>query len=419
MHVTLEYLAVGLLILLLVMVSYNMVGAATSTVTTTYGEQLYTVAERVMDKIVLTPGYPVDWGTNINVTPDTLQDFGLALYGSRSPYVVDPDKVMRLANLSTLPNPLLLNTSRLAELLNLQDYGFRLRIKPLLVVNITPTGYYYYQSYKFMSRFDIQVSNYYGLGIPNANITAMYVLVQVQPGTGNEGDVELRSIFTRTCLTNPLGKCTLDFTSDLQGVLKGQVKWFFPFLIVRAEWQGFVSVAGYGSTSKGEAPVEGYIIGNYVFVDREINVTIVKKGKGKGNNAGAVIVKDELLQAVPEYQDLLNFTTVTWCRDAYGNFRNDDPLCNNAGRVLPSAKQWYLMGYVQYVEPLSSHIFVFAQFRGNPIAIVISRVPSVDIAYGGGRAMPANSVTLRRICTVYSYPLVVELTVWRRVEGFP
>jgi hypothetical protein len=417
MEATLEYLAVGLLIVLLILVSYEMVNATTSTVATTYEEQLYTIAERVMDKLILTPGYPVDWGTNIQVTPDTLQDFGLALYGARSPYIVDPDKVMRLANLSTLPNPLLLNTTRLAQLLNLEDYGFRLRITPMLVVNITPVGYYNYsQLYRFMSRFEIAVSNYYGLGIPNANITAMYVLVQVQPGTGNSGDVELKNVFVKTCLTDPVGRCTLDFTNDLRGVLKGQVKWFFPFLIVRTEWQGFVSVAGYGSTSTGEAPVQGYIIGNYVFLNRTIDITYIQHGN---KNAGAVLVKDDLLQAVPEYQDLLNFTTVNWCRDSYGNFRGEDPLCNNAGRVIPSAKQWYLIGYINYVEPLSSHIFIFAQYRGSPIAIVISRLPNINIAYGGKTALPANSVTLRRVCTIYSYPYVVELTIWRRAEGFP
>jgi len=417
MEATLEYLAVGLMIVLLILAAYEMMGAVTSTTETTYEEQLYTVAERVMDKIILTPGYPTDWGTNIQVTPDTLQDFGLALYGAHSPYVVDPDKVMRLANLSTLPNPLLLNTTRLAQLLNLEGYGFRLRIRPMLVVNITPTDYYYYQSYRFMSRFNVEVYNYYGLGIPNANVTAMYVLVQVQPGTGNnQGDVELKNVFVKTCLTDPVGRCTLDFSNDLRGVLKGQVKWFFPFLIVRAEWQGFVSVAGYGSTSTGEAPVQGYVIGNYVFLNRTIDITYIKKGN---KNAGAVLVKDELLQAVPEYQDLLNFTTVTWCRDSYGNFRSNDPLCNNAGRVLPSAQQWYLIGYVNYIEPLSSHIFIFAQYRGNPVAIVISRIPNIDVSYGGQTALPANSVTLRRVCTIYSYPYVVELTVWRKVEGFP
>jgi hypothetical protein len=420
MEATLEYLAVGLLIIVLVAVSYHMVEAATSTLATTYEEQLYTIAERTMDKIVLTPGYPEDWGTNINVTPDTLQDFGLSLYGTRTPYTVDPDKVMRLANLSTLPNPLLLNTTRLAQLLNLQGYGFRLRIRPMLVVNITVLDYYTppAKNLKFASKFRVTVSNYYGLGIPNVNVTGMYVILRVQPGTGNQGDLELKTIFTKSNLTDPLGQCILDYTPDLQAYSDGAKhdNWLFAFLIVRAEWQGLVSIAGYATTAQGGVPAQGYIIGNYVFVDKGLNITTVSNN---GQNSGAVLVKDELLQVVPEYQGLLNFTTVTWCRDATGAFRSNDPLCNNAGKVLPSAQKWYLIGYIKYVEPLSSHIFVFAQFRGNPVAIVISRLPNIDIAYGGTGAVPANSVSLRRMCTLYNYPYIVELTIWRRVEGFP
>ena len=425
MEATLEYIAVGLLIILLILAAFSLMTTVTSTTETTYEEQLYTVAERVMDKLILTPGYPPDWGSNIAVSADNLQDIGLALYGSNTPYVVDPDKVMRLANLSTLPNPLLLNATRMAQLLNLQGYGFRLRIKPLLTINITPTSYYTWNNgnnnFKFVSSFDIYVENYYGLGVPNANITAMYVMVLVQTGASN-AYVTAKYVSTQTCLTDPVGKCHLDFSPVCSGVKGQQFNWLFPFLIVRAEWNGFVSVAGYGSTSRGTAPVDGYIIGNYVFVNKTIDVSMPinnpKKGKGS-NTAGAVIFKDGLLEVIPEYQDLLNFTTVTWCRDATGNFLSNDKLCNAAGNVLPSAQQWYLIGYVNYVEPLSSHIFVFAQYRGNPIAIVISRIPNIDITYGGKQAMPANSVTLRRMITVYSYPLIVELTVWRNVEGFP
>jgi hypothetical protein len=419
METSLEYLAVGLLIVALLLVSYSMAETITSSLVTTYEEQLYTVAERVIDKIVLTPGYPTDWGTNISVTADNLQDFGLALYGSRKPYTVDPDKVMRLANLSTLPNPLLLNTSRLAELLSLKEgYGFHLRMIPMLIINVTPTSYYNYRTYIFPSVFNIYVANYYGLGIPNAYVTGMYAIVRVKPGA-SEANVEVKNILSKSALTDAVGFCVLDYTEELTNYFSSGEnvdKWFYAFLIVRAEWQGFVSVTGYAATAQGGVPAEGYIIGNYVFVDKNIeNVVIVRRGR----NAGAVQVKDDLLQAVPEYQELLNFTTVVWCRDSTGNFRNDDPLCNNAGRVLPSAKQWYLVGYIKYVEPLSSHIFIFATFKGNPVAIVVSRIPNIDIYYGSSRAKPANSVTLRRVCTIYSYPYIVELTVWREVEGYP
>jgi len=63
-------------------------------------------------------------------------------------------------------------------------------------------------------------------------------------------------------------------------------------------------------------------------------------------------------------------------------------------------------------------VFIFAQFRGNPIAIVVNRVPSIDVSNGRG-AVPANAVRLTRMCTVYNYPFLAELTVWRWVEGFP
>jgi len=414
----LEYLAVGVLLVAILLAANQMVSAPKATLDTVRQEQLYTVAERVLDKIVLTPGYPPDWGINIEVNASNLQDFGLALAGSREPYRVDPDKVMRLANLSTLPNPLLLNTSRMAQLLGLEGYGFRLRILPMLRITIQPLGYYVYGNYEFASTFKIRVENAQELGVPNAEVTGMYALVRAQPGVG-QADVEAKNVISASALTDALGECVLDFTQSLQQYFSDPNnkpdKWFFAFLILRAEWKGFVSVAGYATNARGDEPVEGYIIGNYVFLDRSIDVSVpVLRGN---KQSGAALVKDELLQAVPEYQELLNFTTVVWCRDSSGNFRNDDPLCNNAGKVLPAAKEWYLMGYIKHVEPLASHVFIFAQFRGKSVAVVINRIPSIDIS--SGKAVPANAVRLTRMCTVYNYPFLVELMVWREVEGFP
>ncbi|MEM3944057.1 MAG: hypothetical protein QW700_08135 [Desulfurococcaceae archaeon] len=421
MQVPLEYLAVGLLILTILVAFNHVVGVLNTRLEPIREEQLYTVAERLMDKILLTPGYPEDWGTNITVTPGTLKDFGLALMGSRSPYILDPDKVMRLANLSTLPNPLLINSSMLAELLALKDsYGFHLVMRPALYVEIEPTGWYRAKNNLYYpASFRLNLTNYYGVGVPNGNITVMYVIVRVAPSGASEGQVEAKSIFVKSCLTNAVGFCNVDFTRDVSSFFSdpgsGADKFYFPVVIAHASWQGFTSVAGYTSPGDRSPAIKGYIIGNYVFVHRDVELFDVKKGSKK---SGAAHVKDELLQAVPMYGDLLNFTTVQWCRDSQGNFRSNDPLCNAAGRVLPSAPQWYLIGYIEYVEPLSSHVFIFAKWRGNPVAIIIDRIPRIDISYGGG-AKPANSVTLRRLAVLYNYPYVVELTIWRRVEGWP
>uniref|UniRef100_A0A7C4B929 Uncharacterized protein n=1 Tax=Thermofilum pendens TaxID=2269 RepID=A0A7C4B929_THEPE len=426
MEATLEYLAIGVLIAVLIIAANQLISTSTGALEPVREEQLYTVAERVMDKILLTPGYPPDWGTNIMVNADNLQDLGLALYGTRSPYVVDPDKVMRLANLSTLPNPLLLNSTRFAELLHLTDYGFRFVMKPMIKVEISPTGVCYpvKAGICYPAEFDIRVYNHYGVGLPNARVTGIYVIVKVDPNPNNslEGLLNKSAVLVVSALTDALGNCRLNFYSQLdsffspEGGAERQTKWYYPFLIVYAEWQGFTSVAGHAVSAQGGVPAEGYIIGNYVFLHKDIELVVVR---GRGNrNAGAVQTKDALLQVLPEYQSLLNVTKVTWCRDAStGNFRDDDPLCNTAGRVLPSAKQWYLIGYVDYVEQLSSHVFIFAKYRGSPVAIVVSRVPDIEISSGG--SVPANAVTVRRLAKIYEYPYIIELTVWRKVEGYP
>lgn len=420
MHAILEYVAIGVMLIIFLTVSFVVTYEVMQPASGVYHERIYTVAERLMDKIVLTTGIPVDWGTNIGVGPSNLTDFGLALNGTRNPYEIDPDKVMRLANLTSLPNPLLMNTTRLAQLLGIErQYGFRLKIKPMLNILITPIEWYNVRNrYVYPSVLEVSVSNYFNIGIPNVNVTGMYVIVKVSPGVGNQGQIELKTIFVQSNVTDVQGNCILNYYSQLRDYFEQNNinKWYFAFLIVHVNWYGFVSVAGYSCTSQGDAPVQGYIIGNYIFVSRDVNVTNIGRG---GGNAGAVLVEDELLQAVPEYSELLNFTTVTWCRDSNGQFRNDDPLCNAAGRVLPSATQWYLIGHIEYIEKLSSHVFVFAQYRGNPIAIVINRIPSIDIVYGSKQATPANSVTIRRIVHLYNYPYIVELTVWRIAEGWP
>lgn len=405
MDVALEYIALALLIVVLVFASFQMVSSTTGTLTSVVEEQLYTVAGRLMDKIILTPGYPANWGTNVSVSSEDLKDFGLALSGAKTPYVLDPDKVMRLANLSTLPNPLLINASRLADLLGVSGrYGFRLSIKPLIRVRTEPISWLGSYATKFL----VRVTSYDGVGLPNANVTGMYTIVRVQPGA--DGGVELKTVYVRRNVTDSLGYTLLDFSGDVSSYVSNQgrdtSKWYFWFLILHVNWMGYVTVSGYSATQSAGTPVDAYIIGDYIFVSRDINVTNVPR------TSGAVLAKDEVLQAVPIYQTLLEVSSVEWCRE------QSNPLCGvPASSVLPSARDKYLVGRIVGLEALASHVFVFAQYRGQPIVIVASRLPVVDVSYGSRNVEAANSVTLRRTATLYNYPYVIELTVWRWVEG--
>jgi hypothetical protein len=157
-------------------------------------EQLKVAAQKIMTQILLNPGEPADWGSNVEVDAGSLKTFGLAKYGesTREAYVLDPDKVIRL----TLPNtdPLYIPPSRVVELLNLgNDYGFAIELYPALNVDINKTSY------------EVSVtSEQDGLPIYFAKVYAkMYYY--------NESSQRIESTFQINTNTWVDGKCIVDF----------------------------------------------------------------------------------------------------------------------------------------------------------------------------------------------------------------
>ena len=411
MHATLEYVAVGAMLILFLSVSFNVIYSVVAQLEHVREEQLYTTAERIMDKILLTTGAPPDWGSNISVTTNDLCDFGLALQGTRTPYEIDPDKVMRLANLSTLPNPLLINSTLIAELLGIKgEYGFKLEMRPLLEHQVTLLETYDLPGEgnpSLPAKLKVQLANWYGMGVPSANVTGIYVLVRVWGLEGQESEVEYW-VWAESNVTDALGACTLDFRDELEeffskGEQQGGQHWLWAFVILHTNWYGFVSVDGYSMPPEPGAPVEGYIIGDAIFINRTVE-----------GLSGAVITRDEVLQAIPEYESLITVTEIEWCRQQ----PNDPVWCKEAGNVLPSSGD-YLVGHVKYIEKLSSHVFVLGKWRGRPLVVVISRIPEISITYGSKESTPANAVTLLRLAQLYCYPYLVRLTLWRWSEGWP
>ncbi|MEM1510881.1 MAG: hypothetical protein QW291_09700 [Thermofilaceae archaeon] len=401
MHAVLEYLAVGILLVVVILAADLMIEAPPRTIETVSAEQLYTVAERLIDKILLTPGYPENWGSDLLVD-DEITDFGLALHEATAPYILDPDKVMRLANLTPLPNPMPINAEKIAELLGIKGkYGFKLEMRPMITAKILAIDDTNYQT---PLKFWVQVVNWQGIGLPNARVTGMYIMAYFRKGTAHTDLSDLKTI-SETCITDALGSCVLDFSDQSQDIRGGEGDLPAVFIIIHIEWEGFTSVTGYSPVTEDE-PVYGYIIGNYVFIERLEDAT------------GAVIVKDEIVQAVPLYSLLLEPTEVEWCRAQ----PNDPMWCHEvAGRVLPSRRNQgvnYLIGKVAYLERLSSHVMIFGQWKGRRIAVAVCRIPVIEIGYGG-RAQPANAVTVTRVAQIYNYPYLVRLTIWRLVEGSP
>jgi hypothetical protein len=432
MHAVLEYLAVGVLLIVVLLAASRMIEAPSSTLEAVRGEQLLTVAERVIDKILLTAGYPPDWGSNVDVNRTCkpgesglcLSDFGLALQGG-APYIVDPDKVMRLTNLSTLPNPLYLSAENLTCLLGLgtcdargnlvrADYGFRLVMKPMITARVEALEWRSLGRGSAATKFRVRVVNWLGEGLPNANVTGVYMIAMVKGGAAQAGEIEGFYNYTGRCVTDALGYCALDFSGAIAANPPQGRGGSTPasFLVLHISWEGFASVVGY-SPVPGGAPLTGYIIGNYVFLSKDYEAGELQY---QGRVSGAVIVKDEVVQVVPLYSTLLDLTEVEWCR----NQPNDPAWCQQvAGNVLPSRRGAYLIGRIEYLEVLSSHVIVFAKWRGSWTAVAISRIPEVDVSFGPRGAKPANSVTVTRVTQLYNYPYVVQLTVWRWAEGWP
>jgi hypothetical protein len=90
-------------------------------------QQLRNTALNVFNTILLDPGDPSDWGSKKIWSPELVNRFGLANGEASKFYVLDPDKVQRLK----VDNPLgELSNENAKDLLNLDGYGFNLRIIP-------------------------------------------------------------------------------------------------------------------------------------------------------------------------------------------------------------------------------------------------------------------------------------------------
>jgi len=407
MHATLEYIGVTLSLIVIIILAHYSIAVFLRDTAHVREEQLYTVAERLMDKILLTPGSPPDWGYNFTLYNGTLTDFGLAACGTRSPYKLDPDKVMRLANLTQLPNPVYVNGSYLAELLGLsENYGFVLEMTPLLEHKVTVLDYYETPGNKgdLPSVFRIELENYYGLRVPSANVTGIYTLIKVERGVGSEDTADIEEIFTETNITSIRGECILDFQDELEDFFSntppGQIRRYLAILLIHTNWYGFVAVDAF-TPAPEEAPATGYVIGNYIILEKDVELL----------PRSAILVKDEVIQAVPEYQSLLTVVAVEL--ECNGT---SPPETTPACYVINSGSFQYKVYRVEYVEKLSSHIFVIAQWRGEYISIVINRIPRINIRYGV-YFEPVNSVILVREAHLFNYPYVVKLTLWRKVEG--
>ncbi len=195
MHVDYEYVLAGITVLLILLATeINMYTIMSQEMTRMEQERGYTVAEKILDMILLSPGDPEDWGNY----PSDPSSFGLAAQNSLQAYVLDANKVIRLSiNSSGYLSP-----GKVRSLLGLsRGYQFSLNIMPIFKIDISSEG---------GGNFTVTVTNYKGLPAPNVNVTGYYIPQSWAPS------VEYTH---QSKVTGFDGRCALWFNSEPDHVL--------------------------------------------------------------------------------------------------------------------------------------------------------------------------------------------------------
>lgn len=195
MYVSIEYIVVGLLlIMILIVVQTNIFNMTTHILAGFEQSESYQKASDILDVLLLSPGEPIDWW-NHNKYPQTenINSIGLALAGEQE-YILDIKKISRLnSGSSEYISPTLVRS-----LLGLRSYyDFSLKITPVFTVTITNTS----------GNYNIQVHDNHGAGLPNTNVTAFYIPSSIQSGVEYNYTSQITGID---------GSCSLsfDYNSD-------------------------------------------------------------------------------------------------------------------------------------------------------------------------------------------------------------
>lgn len=181
-------------------------------------QQLQNVALSAMKTILFDEGYPNNWGsmhgTNM-FNENDVKRFGLAATNAPSLYVLDPDKVYRLAY-----NPMgNISYQRARELLGLTGYGFSLIFHPLF--NVSRSVFIEkINAGTRVVRFSANVSRYDGQPVPNAIVRATIIYASTSKGAEIIGASDV------LVMTDALGKSAGSKTISIDGTIDSMIVFF-------------------------------------------------------------------------------------------------------------------------------------------------------------------------------------------------
>lgn len=389
MHPIYEYIVTILVISLVLSFSFYTINVTTkSQLLLAKEEQLNTIANNLFNKIFFSPGYPVDWGSNIYVNESNLRGFGLAAV-SREPYTLDIDKLLRLYEASgNTTNPLYMPPSAVGRVLGIYSdgywkYGFSIKIVTALNITITPDD----PSATPPSKFYIRVSDYEGRPATNAYVRG--VLFAVYTTGGGQGNVNFDIVRASAYnITDITGSTILNF--DVSGMPTQRAAYL---VIVNARYFGLQSQAMY---TRGNV-LSLVIVGNYIIVNMSGIEDIIPSAR-------------HLRVAAVEFTSDLRIIL--------------NPLINvtgsESGRIINKGRYNYRV--YQLSNPISDDVIfvgllvvtrgqyfmVFAERPRTPLSLTYS---THGFMYAGVR-----SVVLNGLFRVGENTYYVEFTMWRMSE---
>lgn len=430
MHVTLDNaFAFSILTLILITIMGYIVPSAYVSFTTVKEHQLEEVAQSIMDKILLNPGVPENWGDiRLVQSEDDLKAFGLQK-ANGSLYELDIDKILRInsVNISktvtrwyksgnnwnpvivkinktvTLPETIRINPDKIAELLGLgKDYGFSIRIIPALNISVYYNSYYEFSNgqgagggwLKVPNPIIVTVKTPEGRPALGANVTGLFMIMSVVEKRDEEYNISYTYL---TSVTDREGRAVLDFRTfldDINTKLRGNVLRRSGYsIVVYADYYGIRAVNSSLLETDFDEVLNGMVVDNYLILEH-----------GFEKHAAVHLGESAGLANPPYYIYLSLFENVTehgesgWIIN-HGNYRI---------RVYELAN---------VVDDDVSLIVVSAKYTGKYRLFSFFRTPSDVICQKGAASGNIKTSVLRRMVKVGSFHYIVEVRVWRWGES--
>jgi len=393
MHITLDNIF-AFLILLLILITFMgyIIPSTYLSFTIVKEHQLEEVAQAVLDKVLLSPGIPGNWGDVLVVkSGDELLSFGIQKAGGE-PYELDIDKVLRIINVGEgqLPPSIRIDAWTIARLLGLENkYGFSIIITPALNISMETLGHYSFKgSVQVPSVVEITVKTPEGRPAIGANATGIYAFIIIDKE--HDEDISYVDHVYKTAVVNLDGKARLDFTDFLKAAETevSNLQKSFSALIVYADYYGVRSV---NSSMLGDSDIlEEETVGDYLIVSLE----------GSFETPAARHLKNQTALANPPYYIYLS------------TFRNETD--GESGMVINSgSKNHRVYRVTSTVDTNVAFMMMPVKYRGRYYVITFSRPPSTVICQTGRASGNIKTSVLRRIVRIGSFHYVFELRVWR------